>query len=73
MKRKDVEKEELERETHQKLSNLEVSPDAQAIVSDDLTEGHPFVVGSDSCVLAVREACSRCAEFAPGRSCVVRV
>ena len=60
-------------ETHQKLSNLEVSPDAQAVVSNDLTDGHPLVVCTDSCVLAVREACARRAEFAPCRSCVVRV
>lgn len=59
--------------THQELPDLEVPPNAEAVVRDDLADGHPFVVCADCSGFAVGEARAGRAELAPGGPCVVGV
>lgn len=59
--------------THQELPDLEVPPNAEPIVRDDLADGHPFVVCADRSGFAVGEARAGRAELAPGGPCVVGV
>lgn len=62
-----------QRGTHQELPDLEVPPNAEAVVRDDLADGHPLMVRTDRSGFAVGEARARRAELAPGGPCVVGV